>query len=298
MNAAYALPMKLNKKWVSGEGIHGLLFSILGCRWWCQPLSRCLPCRSCGRHIRWSSGGTLAAHGALRRQVGECPWCFFWSGPYLDWVWLLLSRCASETSARGGRTHPRLSLSISNLIMTRPRPGLIILGVVMIILGRGPVWTSGGKAQRSWPCNRQAPPYGHGVFLVGIFAGFCFGHSLARCSIWGLAIWGEAFSVPRSKHGASPCHDVERCVWVALSLRPGSLPGRNLLLHLDAQEEKIMSPSFRLPGTWYYWFCSSKAWDFYGIWQHHSLQYLDRQTRCSWALRSDGRCFSSFYRGC
>src|SRR5271170_1748232 len=134
--------------------------------------------------------------------------------------------------------------------------------------GRDVVWT-GGKASRRRPATseHQCAPWILGRISIGVH----FRNSRLDAEPWP-GVWRK-YSARRSAEWRESCHDVE-CGVVALPLR-GIFTGRNLLLHPDAQERQCEPAS----SVGHLVLLADRGQ--YGsalVWQHHSLQYLDRET--------------------
>jgi len=237
MNAAYALPMKLNKKW---EWEHSwFAFSVLGVA--------VVPTIIALLTVPglWSTYSTVS-HGTLAAMVVfGASW-----GVSLVFFGLALTRlglaitfavCLGTSAAVGALTP--LIAQHADRIMTR-QGALIILGVVVIILG---VALCGLAGKHREAALQQASVTVRKGFWGGFFLAFTSGILGSMLNL-GLAFGG---SIQRSaqQHGASLAM-MSNAVWLPC-LYAGFVPGAIYCVILMRKNGNISR--LRLPGTWYYW---------------------------------------------
>jgi L-rhamnose-H+ transport protein len=241
MNAAYALPMKLNRKW---EWEHSwFAFSILGVAV-VPTLIALLTVPRLWSTYSAVSGGTLAKMVLF----GAC-----W-GVSLVFFGLALTRlgvaitfavCLGTSAAVGALTP--LVVQHPDLVMTR-QGALIFLGVIVIIFGV----TLCGLAGKSRDAALQRES---GIvkkdFLGGFLLAFISGILGSMLNL-GLAFGG---TIQRAAHqqGASLAM-MSNAVWLPC-LYAGFLPGVVYCWALMRKKRSI--GKLGLPGTWYYWLAAA-----------------------------------------
>jgi L-rhamnose-H+ transport protein len=237
MNAAYALPMKLNTKW---EWEHSwFAFSILGVA--VVPTVIALLTVP----ALWSTYTTVSRGTLTAMVVFGASW-----GVSLVFFGLALARlglaitfavCLGTSAAVGALTP--LFAQHADLVMTR-QGGLILLGVLVIVFGVALCGLAGknreAALQRASPRTRQGF---WGGFLLAFTSGI-----LGSMLNLGLAFGG---SIQRSaqQHGASLAM-MSNAVWLPC-LYAGFLPGVIYCYFLMHKKGNVST--LRLPGTWYYW---------------------------------------------
>ena len=275
MNAAYALPMKLNKKW---EWEHSwFAFSILGVAV-VPTVIGLLTVPKLWSTYATVSGGTLAAMVLFGASWGVSL-VFFGLALTRLGLAITFAVCLGTSAAVGALTP--LIAQHADQIMTR-QGGLIFLGVLMIIVGVALCGLAG--KHREAALQQASASVRHG-FWWGYLLAFVSGILGSMLNL-GLA-YGGSIQRAAQQHGASLAM-MSNAVWLPC-LYAGFLPGAIYCYILMRKKSNVSQ--LRLPGTWYYWFAVGKHGTSV-VWQHHSLQYLDRQTWAIWALRLDGRCFS------
>jgi L-rhamnose-H+ transport protein len=241
MNAAYALPMKLNKKW---EWEHSwFAFSILGVA--VVPTVIALVTVP----GLWSTY-TAVSIGTLAQMVlFGASW-----GVSLVFFGLALTRlglaitfavCLGTSAAVGALTP--LVIQHPNLVMTR-QGGMIFLCVLVIIFG---VTLCGLASKSREAALQQEGTTARKSFLGGFLLAFVSGILGSMLNL-GLAFGG---SIQRAalQHGASLAM-MSNAVWLPC-LYAGFLPG--VIYCYSLMRKKGSVGTLRLPGTWYYWLASS-----------------------------------------
>ena len=237
MNAAYALPMKLNRKW---EWEHSwFAFSILGVAvvptviaWLTVP-------------GLWSTYSAVPGATLAKMVLFGASW-----GVSLVFFGLALTRlgvaitfavCLGTSAAVGALTP--LVLQHPDLVMTR-QGGMIFLGVLVILIG---VTFCGlaGKS-RDTALQKEGPTVQKG-FLGGFLLAFISGILGSMLNL-GLAFGGSIQRLAQ-QHGASLAM-MSNAVWLPC-LYAGFLPGVIYCLILMRKMGTV--GKLRLPGTWYYW---------------------------------------------
>jgi L-rhamnose-H+ transport protein len=237
MNASYALPMKLNKKW---QWEHTwFAFSILGVAvvptiiaWLTVP-------------GLWSTYSAVS-HGTLAAMVlFGASW-----GVSLVFFGLALTRlglaitfavCLGTSAAVGALTP--LIAQHSDQLMTR-QGGLIIFGVLVIILGVALCGLAG--THREAALVQASTTVRHG-FWGGYLLAFTSGILGSMLNL-GLA-FGGSIQRAAQQHGASIAM-MSNAVWLPC-LYAGFLPGVVYCYILMRKKGNVSD--LRLPGTWYYW---------------------------------------------
>jgi L-rhamnose-H+ transport protein len=237
MNAAYALPMKLNRKW---EWEHSwFAFSILGV----AVVPTVIALLTVPR--LWStytavSGGTLAKMVFFGASWGVSL-VFFGLALTRLGVAITFAVCLG-TSAAVGALIP-LVVQHTDLVMTR-QGGLIFLGVLVIVFGVALCGLAGKSRDTALQPESAPVPKG---FLGGFLLAFISGILGSMLNL-GLAFGG---SIQRSaqQHGASLAM-MSNAVWLPC-LYAGFLPG--VIYCFILMRKKGNVSKLRLPGTWYYW---------------------------------------------
>jgi len=241
MNAAYALPMKLNKKW---EWEHSwFAFSILGVGV-VPTIIALLTVPKLWSTYSLVSGGTLAAMVLFGASWGVSLVVFGLALTRLGLA-ITFAVCLGTSAAVGALTP--LIAQHSNLIMTR-QGGLIILGVVMIILGVAPRGLAG--KHREAALQQASATVRHG-FWWGYLLAFVSGILGSMLNL-GLA-YGGSIQRAAQQHGASLAM-MSNAVWLPC-LYAGFLPGAIYCYILMRKKNNVTQ--LRLPGTWYYWFAAA-----------------------------------------
>jgi L-rhamnose-H+ transport protein len=241
MNAAYALPMKLNKKW---EWEHSwFAFSILGVGV-VPTIIALLTVPKLWSTYSLVSGGTLAAMVLFGASWGVSL-VFFGLALTRLGLAITFAVCLGTSAAVGALTP--LIAQHSNLIMTR-QGGLIILGVVMIILGVALCGLAG--KHREAALQQASATVRHG-FWWGYLLAFVSGILGSMLNL-GLA-YGGSIQRAAQQHGASLAM-MSNAVWLPC-LYAGFLPGAIYCYILMRKKNNVTQ--LRLPGTWYYWFAAA-----------------------------------------
>ena len=241
MNAAYALPMKLNKKW---EWEHSwFAFSILGVGV-VPTIIALLTVPKLWSTYSLVSSGTLAAMVLFGASWGVSL-VFFGLALTRLGLAITFAVCLGTSAAVGALTP--LIAQHSNLIMTR-QGGLIILGVAMIILGVALCGLAG--KHREAALQRASATVRHG-FWWGYVLAFVSGILGSMLNL-GLA-YGGSIQRAAQQHGASLAM-MSNAVWLPC-LYAGFLPGAIYCYILMRKKNNVSR--LRLPGTWYYWFAAA-----------------------------------------
>jgi L-rhamnose-H+ transport protein len=241
MNAAYALPMKLNKKW---EWEHSwFAFCILGVA--------AVPTVIALLTVPglWSTY-TVVSIGTLAKMVlFGASW-----GVSLVFFGLALTRlglaitfavCLGTSAAVGALTP--LVVQHADLVMTR-QGGMIFLGVLVIIFG---VTLCGLAGKSREAALQQESATVRKSFLGGFLLAFVSGILGSMLNL-GLAFGG---SIQRAalQHGASLAM-MSNAVWLPC-LYAGCLPG--VVYCYSLMRKKGSVGTLGLPGTWYYWLAAA-----------------------------------------
>jgi len=241
MNAAYALPMKLNKKW---EWEHSwFAFCILGVA--------AVPTVIALLTVPglWSTY-TAVSIGTLAKMVlFGASW-----GVSLVFFGLALTRlglaitfavCLGTSAAVGALTP--LVVQHPDLVMTR-QGGMIFLGVLVIIFG---VTLCGLAGKSREAALQQESATVRKSFLGGFLLAFVSGILGSMLNL-GLAFGG---SIQRAalQHGASLAM-MSNAVWLPC-LYAGSLPG--VIYCYSLMRKKGSVGTLGLPGTWHYWLAAA-----------------------------------------
>jgi L-rhamnose-H+ transport protein len=237
MNAAYALPMKLNKKWAWEHS--WFAFSVFGVAV-VPTLIALLTVPGLWSTYTSVSAGTLAAMVVFGASWGVSL-VFFGLALTRLGVAITFAVCLGTSAAVGALTP--LIAQHANMVMTR-QGALIFLGVFVILLGVALCGLAGknreAALQRESATTRQG-------FLGGFLLAFISGILGSMLNL-GLAFGG---SIQRSaqQHGASPAM-MSNAVWLPC-LYAGFLPGAIYCFFLMRKNGNLSA--LRLPGTWYYW---------------------------------------------
>lgn len=237
MNAAYSLPMKLNKKW---QWEHSwFAFSVLGVA--------VVPTIIALITIPqlWSTYATVSTGTLGAMVLFGASW-----GVSLVFFGLALTRlglaitfavCLGTSAAVGALTP--LIAQHPELVMTR-QGGLIILGVIVIIIG---VALCGLAGKHREAALQQASAVARHGFWGGYLLAFVSGILGSMLNL-GLA-FGGSIQRAAQEHGASQAM-MSNAVWLPC-LYAGFLPGAIYCYMLMRRNGNVAA--LRLPGTWYYW---------------------------------------------
>lgn len=237
MNAAYALPMKLNRKW---EWEHSwFAFSVMGVAV-VPTVIALLTVPGLWSTYAAVSSGTLAKMVFFGASWGVSL-VFF--GLALDrlGVAITFAVCLGTSAAVGALTP--LIVQHPELVMTR-QGVLIFLGVIVIVVGVTLCGFAGKSRDAALRQESITPQKGFvGGFLLAFISGI-----LGSMLNLGLAFGG---SIQRSarQHGASVAM-MSNAVWLPC-LYAGFLPG--VIYCLILMRKKGTTGKLRLAGTWYYW---------------------------------------------
>ncbi|MHB8216272.1 MAG: L-rhamnose/proton symporter RhaT [Candidatus Sulfotelmatobacter sp.] len=237
MNAAYALPMKLNKKW---EWEHSwFAFSILGV----AVVPTVIALLTVPR--LWSTYGAVS-NGTLAAMVvfgGSWGVSLVFFGLALTRLGLAITFAVClGTSAAVGALTPLIAQH-ADRVMTR-QGELILLGVLVIILGVTFCGIAGKTREAALQKESATTRKG---FLGGFMLAFISGILGSMLNL-GLA-FGGSIQRAAQQNGATQAM-MSNAVWLPC-LYAGFLPGViycYLLMH-----RKGSLGTLRLPGTWYYW---------------------------------------------
>jgi L-rhamnose-H+ transport protein len=241
MNAAYALPMKLNKKWQWEQT--WFAFSILGVA--------VVPTIIALFTVPglWSTYSSVSTKTLAAMVFFGASW-----GVSLVFFGLSLTRlglaisfavCLGTSAAVGALTP--LIAQHSDQIMTR-QGELIMFGVLLIILG---VALCGLAGRSREVALQQAASEKRQGFWVGYLLAFVSGILGSMLNL-GLTFGGSIQQAAR-EHGASVAM-MSNAVWLPC-LYAGFLPG--VIYCYFLMHKKGSVSHLRLPGTWYYWLTSA-----------------------------------------
>lgn len=237
MNAAYALPMKLNKKW---EWEHSwFAFSVLGVAVVPTIVAEITVPRL------WSTYQGVSTGTLLAMVLFGAGW-----GVSLVFFGLALTRLGLAitfavclgTSAAVGALTPLIAQNAAS-ILTR-KGEMILLGIMVIIAGVILCGIAGRKREIALKSGDVSP---HHNFRSGFILAFVSGVLGSMLNL-GLA-FGASIQRSAHEHGASTAM-MSNAVWLPC-LYAGFLPGAVYCYTLMAK--KNSTPALRLPGTWYYW---------------------------------------------
>ncbi len=237
MNAAYALPMKLNKKW---EWEHSwFAFSILGVAV-VPTVIALLTVPGLWSTYSTVSIGTMAAMVFFGASWGVAL-VFFGLALTRLGLAITFAICLGTSAAVGALTP--LIAQHADQLMTR-QGEFIILGVVVIIVGVAVCGVAGKHREVALQQHTTTVRKG---FLGGLLLAFISGILGSMLNL-GLAFGG---SIQRSaqQHGASQAM-MSNAVWLPC-LYAGFLPGVIYCCVLMAKKGNVRN--LVLPGTWYYW---------------------------------------------
>jgi L-rhamnose-H+ transport protein len=241
MNAAYALPMKLNKKW---EWEHSwFAFSIFGVAV-VPTVIALLTVPKLWSTYATVSGGTLAAMVLFGASWGVSL-VFFGLALTRLGLAITFAVCLGTSAAVGALTP--LIAQHADQIMTR-QGGLIFLGVLMIIVGVALCGLAG--KHREAALQQASASVRHG-FWSGYLLAFVSGILGSMLNL-GLA-YGGSIQRAAQQHGASVAM-MSNAVWLPC-LYAGFLPGAIYCYILMRKKNNVSQ--LRLPGTWYYWFAAA-----------------------------------------
>jgi len=272
MNAAYALPMKLNKKW---EWEHSwFAFSIFGVAV-VPTVIALLTVPKLWSTYATVSGGTLTAMVLFGASWGVSL-VFFGLALTRLGLAITFAVCLGTSAAVGALTP--LIAQHSDQIMTR-QGGLIVLGVLMIIVG---VALCGLAGKHREAALQQASASIRQGFWWGYLLAFVSGILGSMLNL-GLA-YGGSIQRAAQQHGASLAM-MSNAVWLPC-LYAGFLPGAIYCYILMRKKGNVSQ--LRLPGTWYYWFAAaSMGLLWYGsiiLYSISTLKLGDLGTSIGWPL--------------
>jgi L-rhamnose-H+ transport protein len=272
MNAAYALPMKLNKKW---EWEHSwFAFSIFGVAV-VPTVIALLTVPKLWSTYATVSGGTLTAMVLFGASWGVSL-VFFGLALTRLGLAITFAVCLGTSAAVGALTP--LIAQHSEQIMTR-QGGLIFLGVLMIIVG---VALCGLAGKHREAALQQASASVRQGFWWGYLLAFVSGILGSMLNL-GLA-YGGSIQRAAQQHGASLAM-MSNAVWLPC-LYAGFLPGAIYCYILMRKKGNVSQ--LRLPGTWYYWFAAaSMGLLWYGsiiLYSISTLKLGDLGTSIGWPL--------------
>jgi L-rhamnose-H+ transport protein len=237
MNAAYTLPMKLNRRW---HWEHSwFAFSILG-----VALVPTL--------IAWATvPGLWSAYSSIEGRTLELMALFGggW-GVSLVFFGLALKRLGLAitfavtlgTSAAIGALTPLVSQHANRLFTFQGC--LIMLGIVVILIGVGLCGLAGYRREA---LTQHVHAISSRDYLIGLAMAFLSGILGSMLNL-GLA-FGGSIQQAAHRHGASIAM-MSNAVWLPC-LYAGFLPGVIYCYYLMRKKKNLSL--LRLPGTWYYW---------------------------------------------
>lgn len=272
MNAAYTLPMKLNKKW---EWEHSwLAFSVMGVA--VVPTLIALATIP----MLWSTYSTISWGTLLAMALFGAGW-----GVSLVFFGLAIKRLGMAitfavslgTSAAVGALTPLVSQHASQL-MTR-QGKMILLGMVVILVGVAICGVAGRSRDAILGKDSTAPRQNFwGGFLLAFISGI-----LGSMLNLGLA-FGGSIQRAAQQHGASQAM-MSNAVWLPC-LYAGFIPG--VIYCLLMMRKKGNTSKLALPGTWYYWLAGASMGLFwYGsivLYSISTLKLGDLGTSIGWPL--------------
>ncbi len=237
MNAAYSLPMKLNKKW---QWEHSwFAFSILG-----VGLVPTLIAVATVPQL-WSTYSSVSNGILVLMALFGAGWgvslVFF--GLSLRRLGLAITFAVSlGTSAAVGALTP-LVAQHSERLLTR-QGGWILIGVLVILIGVGLCGLAGYRREHERQQERSISRQGFRQGLIHAFLSGILGSMLNL----GLA-FGGSIQRAAQQHGASPAM-MSNAVWLPC-LYAGLVPGVVYCYYLMRQRKNVTQ--LTLAGTWYYW---------------------------------------------
>src|ERR1700688_1330639 len=237
MNAAYALPMKLNKKW---QWEHSwFAFSILGVAVVPTLIAMLTVPKLWSTYVA-ASNGTLAAMVVFGASWGVSL-VFF--GLALARLGLAISFAVClRTSAAVGALTPLIAQH-ADRVMTR-QGGLILLGVLIIIVGVTFCGIAGKTREAALQKGSATTRKG---FLGGFMLAFISGILGSMLNL-GLA-FGGSIQRAAQQNGATQAM-MSNAVWLPC-LYAGFLPG--VIYCYILMRRKGSLGTLRFSGTWYYW---------------------------------------------
>ncbi|MGA9353538.1 MAG: L-rhamnose/proton symporter RhaT [Terriglobales bacterium] len=242
MNAAYSLPMKLNRKW---DWEHSwFAFSFLGVGM-VPTVIALLTVPALWSTYAEVSGGTLAKMVLFGASWGVSL-VFFGLALTRIGLAITFAVCLGTSAAVGALTP--LLIQHPELVMTR-QGGLIFLGVLAIILGVALCGLAGKS--RDEALRRESATVHKGGFLGGFLLAFVSGILGSMLNL-GLA-FGGSIQRAAQQHGASLAM-MSNAVWLPC-LYAGLLPG--VIYCYILMRKKGSVGKLRLPGTWYYWLAAA-----------------------------------------
>jgi L-rhamnose-H+ transport protein len=237
MNAAYSLPMKLNKKW---QWEHSwFAFSVLGVAV-VPTIIALITIPQLWSTYATVSTGTLAAMILFGASWGVSL-VFFGLALTRLGLAITFAVCLGTSAAVGALTP--LIAQHPELVMTR-QGGLIILGVIVIIIG---VALCGLAGKHREAALQQASATARHGFWGGYLLAFVSGILGSMLNL-GLA-FGGSIQRAAQEHGASQAM-MSNAVWLPC-LYAGFLPGAIYCYMLMRRNGNVAA--LRSPGTWYYW---------------------------------------------
>jgi len=272
MNAAYVLPMKLNKKW---QWEHTwFAFSILGVAV-VPTIIALLTVPGLWSTYSSVSGGVLAAMALFGAGWGVSL-VFFGLALTRLGLAMTFAICLGTSAAVGALT-PLISQH-SDQIMTR-QGMLILFGVVIILIGVGLCGLAGHRREAAAQAKSTIVRRGIlGGFLLAFVSGI-----LGSMLNLGLA-FGDSIQRAARAQGASLAM-MSNAVWLPC-LYAGFLPGVIYCLYLMRKNRNLSS--LTLPGTWYYWLAgASMGVLWYGSVMLYSISTVklgDLGTSIGWPL--------------
>jgi L-rhamnose-H+ transport protein len=237
MNAAYSLPMKLNKKW---QWEHSwFAFSILGVGLVPTLIAMVTIPRL------WSTYSSVSTEILLLMALFGAGWgvslVFF--GLSLKRLGLAITFAVSlGTSAAVGALTPLIAQHSERLFT--PQGGLILIGVAVILAGVGLCGFAGYRREHEAHQEKDIQPEG---YHRGLFFALLSGVLGSMLNL-GLA-FGGSIQQAAQQHGASIAM-MSNAVWLPC-LYAGFVPGAVYCYYLMKQKNNVAS--LNLPGTWYYW---------------------------------------------
>ncbi len=272
MNASYALPMKLNKKWQWEQS--WFAFSIFGVAM-VPTVIALLTVPQLWSTYTTVSWGTLAAMVLFGASWGVSL-VFFGLALTRLGLAITFAVCLGTSAAVGALTP--LFAQHSDQVMTR-QGGLIFLGVLIIILGVSLCGLAG--KHREAELQQASSTKRHG-FLGGFLLAFTSGILGSMLNL-GLA-FGGSIQRAAQQHGASVAM-MSNAVWLPC-LYAGFLPGAiycYILMRKNGNTNLL-----RLPGTWYYWLIgASMGFLWFGsiiLYSISTVKLCDLGTSIGWPL--------------
>jgi L-rhamnose-H+ transport protein len=272
MNAAYSLPMKLNKKW---QWEHSwFAFSVFGVAV-VPTIIALLTVPGLWSTYASVSNGTLAAMFLFGASWGVSL-VFFGLALTRLGLAITFAVCLGTSAAVGALTP--LIAQHADRVMTR-QGGLIILGILVIILG---VALCGLAGKHREAALQQASVTVRKGFWSGYLLAFTSGILGSMLNL-GLA-FGGSIQRAAQQHGASLAM-MSNAVWLPC-LYAGFLPGAIYCFFMMRKNRNVSA--LRLPGTWYYWLVgASMGFLWYGsivLYSISTIKLGDLGTSIGWPL--------------